>query len=166
MIFPALENGALHLFHTTIDGAEPRRLGSGRSGGVIGTVSPDGLWVTDWLGGELIAFSLKGEAPITLFTGGVARLRWTADGKRGLIAVQSGRGPSAFGFGRTYVLPLEPGSALPRTPLGGFKTEADIANAPGVEVIPYGDVSFSPETGVYAFSKITVTRNLYRIPLR
>ncbi|HEY0726352.1 MAG TPA: hypothetical protein VGD41_20725, partial [Pyrinomonadaceae bacterium] len=165
IVFPALENGALQLFRTNVDGSTPQRF-AGPSGNVLGGVSPDGLWVSDWLGGELRAFSTNGAMPVVLFKGSVSRLRWTPDGSRALLAVQTGPGPSAFGFGHTYVLPLEPGSLLPRIPTGGFKTEAEIAAIPGVEVIPYGDVSFSPERGVYAFSKITVTRNLYRIPLR
>jgi len=43
---------------------------------------------------------------------------------------------------------------------------AEIAASPGVEILPYGDLAFGSTPGMYAFSKITVTRNLYRIPLR
>jgi hypothetical protein len=55
---------------------------------------------------------------------------------------------------------------LPRMPVGGFQTEAEIAAVPGVEILPYSDLAFSPTPGVYAFSKIVTTRNLYRVPLR
>jgi hypothetical protein len=92
-------------------------------------------------------------------------MRWTPDGKRVLLAVQSGPGPSAFGFGKTYVFPAER-SMLPRVPPGGYNSEAELAAAPGVQIIPYGDLMFGSAPGVYTFSKITVTRNLYRIPLQ
>jgi hypothetical protein len=32
--------------------------------------------------------------------------------------------------------------------------------------IPYGDVTPGPSPSVYAFSRITTTRNLYQIPVR
>jgi hypothetical protein len=113
----------------------------------------------------MTAYSLTGQAPVNILKGSVSRLRWTHDGTRALVSVQTGPGPSAFGFGRTYVLPLQPGSLLPQMPPGGFATEAAMAAWPGVEVIPYGDVGLGP-SGTFAFSKITVTRNLFRIPIR
>jgi hypothetical protein len=51
-------------------------------------------------------------------------------------------------------------------PAGGFQTEAEIAALPGVEMLPYGDPALGSSPGVYAFSRITTTRHLYRIPLR
>jgi hypothetical protein len=71
----------------------------------------------------------------------------------------------AFAMGRTYVLPVQEGSMLPRVPAGGFRSEAELAAVPGVEVLPHGDVTLGPTPGVSAFSRINVTRNLYRIPL-
>ena len=71
----------------------------------------------------------------------------------------------AFANGRTYVLPLEPGSTLPRIPDGGFHSEAELAKVPGVQILPHGDFAPGPSPSVYAFSRETVTRNLYRIPL-
>jgi hypothetical protein len=82
-----------------------------------------------------------------------------------MLSIQIGQ-PSAFGHGRSYVLPVDADTLLPQIPPGGFKTEAEIASVPGVQVIPHADVALSPVPGVYAFSKITVSRNLYRVPLR
>jgi hypothetical protein len=50
-------------------------------------------------------------------------------------------------------------------PPGGFRTEEEIAALPGVEVLPYSDVALGPSSSVYAFSRVTTSRNLYRIPL-
>jgi hypothetical protein len=86
------------------------------------------------------------------------------DGKYAFLSIQYGQA-SAFAFGRTYVLPLERGSVLPSMPTGGFRTEADVAAAPGVQILPYGDVGPGPSPATYAFSRVTAARNLYRIPL-
>ena len=91
-------------------------------------------------------------------------MRWSLDGRHAYLSIQYGQA-SAFGVGRTYVLPLAPGSVLPHIPAGGFRTEAEVAAQPGVEVLPYGDLAPGPTPSVYAFSRITTTRNLYRIPL-
>ncbi len=165
IFFVANEGGENTLFRTDVGGAPPRRLTSEPAGGVVGAVSPDGLWVSDNLGAETRAVSTIGRLPVPILRSGVARLRWTPDGKHALLAVQSGAGPSAFGFGRTYVLPLEAGEMLPRTPPGGFASDEEVAAQPGVQTLPYGDLAFGPDPGTYVFSKITVTRNLYRIPL-
>jgi hypothetical protein len=68
--------------------------------------------------------------------------------------------------GNTYVLPLPPGRVLPEIPAGGFRSEAEIASLPGVRVIDNLDVSPGPTPDVYAFSRETVQRNLFRIPLQ
>ena len=165
IIFTATEGNALHLFRTDFAGATPDRVVSEQVGGVLGAVSPDGLWISDNLLGETKALSMVGQPSVTILKNAVARLRWTPDGKHVLLAVQAGAGPSAFGFGRTYVLPLEIGETLPRTPPGGFSSEAAVAAVPGVQIFQNGDLAFGPHPGVQVFSKIMVTRNLYRIPL-
>jgi hypothetical protein len=50
-------------------------------------------------------------------------------------------------------------------PEGGFRSDEDLAKAPGVLFIDSDDVAFGPTASVYAFSRETVQRNLYRIPL-
>ena len=72
---------------------------------------------------------------------------------------------SALAIGRTYVLPTEGATMLPRIPAGGFRSETDLAAVPGVIIVPHGDVAPGPSPSIYAFSRETVTRNLYRIPL-
>ena len=54
---------------------------------------------------------------------------------------------------------------LPLMPAGGFRSEQEIAGLPGVRVIENPDVAPGPAADVYAFSRETVQRNLYRIPL-
>jgi hypothetical protein len=72
---------------------------------------------------------------------------------------------NANATGHTYALPIPPGSALPKLPSGGFKSEAEIAAVPGVRVIGAADIGPGPSPDIYAFSRETVQRNLFRIPL-
>jgi hypothetical protein len=138
------------------------------TGTVFGTVSPDGEWLSSigMNNANVALFSLSGRPPLPLLPPSPpSRLRWTRDGRLAYVSLQYGAG-SAFLLGRTYVLPPAPGSVLPNIPPGGFQTEAQIAALPGVEMLPYGDVALGTTPAVYAFSRITTTRNLYRIPLR
>jgi len=67
--------------------------------------------------------------------------------------------------GHTYSVPLQPGQMFPPMPAGGFPSEAAIAKRPGDRLIGGPDVAPGPTPGVYAFSRQTVQRNLYRIPI-
>jgi hypothetical protein len=99
---------------------------------------------------------LDGGSPVKLYGSG-ARARWSGDGKMLFITMERAK---------TYVLPLAPGRMLPAVPVGGFKSEAEIAALPGVRVIAdsmYIAPGRSPD--VYAFTRESIQRNLYRIPL-
>jgi len=148
--------------------------GSGREqiarvgGSVFGTISPDGEWLTgtDVEQNHTVAYSMTGRPSVLVLPSSQSsRLRWSQDGAHVYLSVQYGSA-NAFGTGRTYVLPRANGSALPPAPTTGFITEADIAAVPGTQVLPYGDVAPGPDPSIYAFSRVTTTRNLYRIPLR
>jgi hypothetical protein len=71
----------------------------------------------------------------------------------------------AGAFGTTYVFPLAPGHVFPDIPAGGFQSGEELAKYPGVRVIDAGDVALGPTPDVYAFSRETTQRNLYRIPI-
>ena len=138
----------------------------GPAGGMIfGTVSPDGRWVATTVDNAMYVLLSTAGAPSRPLAKMTARLRWSPDGRRAALSIAHGAA-AAFGYGRTYVLPVEPGAALPAIPPGGFRNEAEIAAIPGVTVIPHGDVSLGPTPEIYAFSRVTTTRNLYRIPLQ
>ena len=86
------------------------------------------------------------------------RLKWSGDGKY-LFAVLVERP------WQTVVLPLSPGRALPEGFTKDFATEREIAKLPGARVIPSTDVAPGPTVDIYAFTRETVQRNLYRIPV-
>ena len=134
---------------------------------VIGTVSPDGQWISNGGGGDgLRVLSTAGAAPVQILeTSQSARLRWAPDGRYVYLSLQFGEA-SAFAVGRTYILPLAPGSMFPPMPAGGFRSEENLAAVPGVKIVQLGDFAPGPSPDVYAFSRTSGTRNLYQIPLQ
>jgi hypothetical protein len=133
-------------------------------------VSPDRYWVIagaaipgDKSNSGAQAFPIEGGPPILIF-GDICTLRWQRDGKFLYLSIFTGM-QSAGATGRTYVLPLPPGKMLPNIPPAGFQSEAEISTLPGVRVIDVADVAPGPTPDVYAFSRQTVQRNLYRIPI-
>jgi hypothetical protein len=67
--------------------------------------------------------------------------------------------------GVTFALPVRSGRSLPELPPEGFTSMEAIAKAPGVHVIKSPDVAPGLKTDVYAFSRETVHRNLYLVPV-
>jgi len=55
---------------------------------------------------------------------------------------------------------------FPTIPPEGSRTEAEMAEVPGVKVLDVYDYAPGPVEGVYAYTRESVQRNLYRIPLR
>jgi hypothetical protein len=129
---------------------------------VIGTgaVSPDGEWLAVYArpgkeeAGATLALPVGGGPPVEIYGTGIG-VKWSREGR--LLFLMVG--------GNTYVLPLPPGRSLPDIPIGGFRSEAEIAALPGAQLIDASDVAPGPTPGVYAFSRETVQRNLYRIPV-
>jgi hypothetical protein len=93
------------------------------------------------------------------------KAQWQPDGRFLYLSVLTGF-QSAGASGKTYVLPVPHGKMLPDIPAGGFPSEAAVAALPGVRVIDSADVAPGATPDVYAFSRQTIHRNLYRVPLR
>ena len=163
--FRKTEGQTASMYRIRQDGTNLERLFE-VTGTVFGMVSPDGEWLSsisrDKSHVELHSTSRR--QPVFPYTTS-SRVRWTVDGKRVYLSLQYGQA-TAFGLGRTFVLPMAKESVLPAMPPNGFQNEQEIAATTGVESIPYGDVALGPTPDVYAYSRITTTRNLYRIPLR
>jgi len=74
-------------------------------------------------------------------------------------------GGTVGGIGTSYIFPLSGGRMLPEIPPGGFRSDEEMARYPGVRVIGTADFAFGPTPDVYALSKETTQRNLFRIPI-
>ena len=124
---------------------------------------PSQKWVLIGIstGGESI-FPAGGGSPMVTHLGPPPRLSWTRDGKYLFAA-----GGTNLRWANTYVVPLSSGEVLPASILRAksFPAEAELAKWPGTRTIPVADVVPGPTADVYAFTRETVQRNLYRIPL-
>jgi len=109
------------------------------------------------------ALPLSGGAPVPICDG-ICILRWQADGKLFYLSVNAAMN-TGLAVGHAYALPVSPGKLFLNIPREGFRSETEVAAQPGVRVIDAADVAPGPTPDVYAFSRQTVYRNLYRIPL-
>jgi WD40 repeat protein len=138
----------------------------------IVAMSPDFQWLAvSVLARELAttealyAIPLAGGPPARIYAAD-ARVKWHRDSRVVVLTVgrPTERGSSAVPA-RSYIIPLTPGRTLPELPAQGLQTEADIAKIPGVRLIESPDATPGPAPDVYAFSRETVQRNLYRVPV-
>jgi len=128
-------------------------------------ISPDGRWVLSWLplGGSqattvLKAFPTNGGAPVTICSS--CYLKWPRDQRDLFLSfVES----SDVTEGKTFVIRLPPGRALPEFPPAGVKGEADVPRLPGVRVINHPGVFPGASSSLYAFQRHLVRRNLYQL---
>ena len=106
-------------------------------------------------------------SPIRLIGGGKIGLvdtevRWSRDSKSIFIRVPSSEEEGTPG--RTYALPLSRGKIWPDMPANGFLSEDEVAKSAGAVLIGEFD-SPGPTPEMYAFARMTVQRNLFRIPV-
>jgi dipeptidyl aminopeptidase/acylaminoacyl peptidase len=125
-------------------------------------VSPDDKWLIAWARpadngpAAVHAFPLGGGPPVRIRP----RIRWQWSPGGGFLSLAL-----PFHEGRTYIVALPLGEALPPIPAGGLDSEEEIARLPGARRIDALRAVPSPSPGVYAFSRNTTQRNLYRIPI-
>jgi serine/threonine protein kinase/Tol biopolymer transport system component len=68
--------------------------------------------------------------------------------------------------GSTYALPVPGGSSLPRIPASGFLSKEAVAAVPGARLVSdEANVFPGPDPSIYAFTKVTTQRNIYRVPV-
>ena len=90
-------------------------------------------------------------------------VKWSADGRTVFFV------PAALDRGmqkKTYAFPLASGEVFPPIPRGGFRSEAEMANTPGARAIDAYDFAPGPAPEVYVYTRESVQRNLYRVPVR
>jgi hypothetical protein len=82
---------------------------------------------------------------------------WSRDGRFFYIYARKGQS------GATYSIPLRPGQLLPTLPDSGLASLADAAALPGARVISESRAFPGPDPSRFAFARVTVHRNIYRI---
>jgi serine/threonine protein kinase len=161
IFFRRVEGSSGFLYSVREDGSGLRKVSDLPVIDVIGAYPEDRKWLL--LGaaspGELI-FPVGGGTSLVAHLEPPKWLAWTGDGKYLFV----------FGVGQSstkaYALPLSPGQILPGIALAKeFPSEAELAKVPGARIIPAGDVVPGPTADIYAYTRESVQRNLYRIPL-
>jgi dipeptidyl aminopeptidase/acylaminoacyl peptidase len=124
--------------------------------------SPDRNWLV--LGnpsnGGLVIFRADGGAPLVTQIPPPTELRWSGDGKHLFV-----QGKTVNKSGKAYVLPLAPGHVVPDSIVHGLPPEQEMLKLPGARVILSTDVTPGPTADIYAFTRVSVQRNLYRVPV-
>jgi len=169
IFFRKIEGKSAWVYRVREDGGGLRRLGE-QAIALPAGISRDGKWVIARVqlerGESVIALPVSGGgAARTIIASGTSiHLAWSPDGR--LIFISAPTAPTATHVvGRTYVIPLPPGQMFPVVPEGGFQSQADLAKLPGVRIVEAFDTAPGPTPEVYAFSRATVQRNLFRIPI-
>jgi hypothetical protein len=131
---------------------------------ILRGVSPNGEWIVGWArlpggaGAAFQAFSLSGLPSVSI----VNNIDWSWSASGHSFSISGG----PVSAGRSYIVPLQPGRALPPVPEQGLVSEQDIAGLPGARRIDALGVVPGPSPDVYAFYRGTTQRNLYRIPVQ
>jgi serine/threonine protein kinase len=127
----------------------------------IHSISPDRQWLAV-VAKETLIYPLKSGTAVRI--PGDVPLDWSRDGKF-LYVSWPNVGMGAGAAGSTDVVPLPRGRMLPNIAASQWSSEQDLLKLPGVRVIDAADVAPGPGPDVYAFSRETTQRNLFRIPL-
>jgi Tol biopolymer transport system component len=167
VFFKAIESGASFVYRMREDGSERVRVSPTSVIDFLG-VSPDGQWVLAQIpvSGETtprgtVAYSVRDGASRRVCYG-LCLPSWSPDGRSFNLTFYQGQ-PSQDGY-RTLLIPLQAGQTLPALPLAGIRSETDVAEWKGATVVD-GNIYMSSDRATYAFTRQTVHRNLYRIPV-
>jgi Tol biopolymer transport system component/DNA-binding winged helix-turn-helix (wHTH) protein len=159
--FQAREGDDWFLDYEESDGSPPRKTSSEPLPKTMIGVSPRGEW---WLSGDpVVAHPIGGGIPIPICESCGAG--WGPEGKYFYLRF---RDIGEQGGGKMVVLGLPEAKDLPELPPGGLKSAEDVK---GLKVLAEIDmngkavIAPGPDPSVYAYTRVTVQRNIYRIPL-
>jgi WD40 repeat protein len=160
VFFRRLEGTSAFLYRVQEDGGGLRKAIELPVVGLLGE-SPDRNWLV--LGSiateGLVIFRVDGGAPLLTQLAPPTEIRWSGDGKH--LFVQR----KLNNLGKAYVLPLAPGRMVPESIVHGLPSEQEILKLPGARMIASSDVAPGPTADIYAFTRESVQRNLYRVPV-
>jgi len=159
IFFRNVERTSAFLYRVREDGSELRKAFDTPIVSLMGE-SPDRNWlVLGTARGGFAILRIDGGAPLQTPITGRTLLRWSGDGKHLFL------NRTLTTRDKTYVFPLTPGRPLPESFIDGLPSEQDIVQLPGVRVIASTDVVPGRTADTYAFTRESVQRNLYRIPV-
>jgi eukaryotic-like serine/threonine-protein kinase len=173
VVFERWEGHTQYLFRMNPDGSERVKVTAEPINSLKAT-SPDGRWAVAWPAGDnrqrLVAYPIEGGDSLQICEncsdsdGGPAMgrtppsLSWSRDGKRLYVRSSSPREP-LYEQGKTYVLDVSNVGGLPPA----FRSEAELASIPHIQLIPHGGIFPGPDQSRYAYLRAAIHRNIYRI---
>jgi Tol biopolymer transport system component/predicted Ser/Thr protein kinase len=158
VFFHSVEGTSAFLYRVREDGGGLRKAIEPSIVGIMGE-SPDRNWLVLASRGGFVIFRVDGGAPLQTRIEGRTLLRWSGDGKHLFLH------RPLTSRDKTYVFPLTPGRPLPESFINGLPSDQEIVKLPGVRVIASTDVVPGRTADTYAFTRESVQRNLYRIPV-
>jgi eukaryotic-like serine/threonine-protein kinase len=170
IFFRGLEGKSAFVYRVRDDGTGLQKVSDQPVAGLAG-ISPDGHWLVMKVPGtevsSTVALPVHQNSPAqviatTALSYGDLEVHWSRDAKS--IYLRIPVNAEEWAAGRTYVLPLVKGSMWPKIPPTGFQSEADITKVPGSTLLNEFDCP-GPTPEIYAFARLTVQRNLFRVPL-
>jgi len=170
IFFRGLEGNAAFAYRIRDDGTGLQKVYDQPIAGLAG-ISPDGHWLVAKVpgakGSSTVALPVHQDSAIQVIAGGGLsfndfEVHWSGDAKS--IYLRLPANPESWSAGRTYVLPLRQGSMWPKMPPEGFQSEAEIRQFSAATVLSEFDCP-GPTPEIYAFARMTVQRNLFRVPL-
>ena len=170
IFFRGLEGQTAFAYRVREDGTGLQKVINQPIAGLLG-ISVDGQWLVAKIpgtnGSSTVALSVSHQVPMRVVAvGGLsfndAEFLWSGDAKS--IYIRVAVNEEHWAAARTYALPLSAGNMWPTMPPQGFQSEAEIAKVPGATLLNEFDCP-GPTPEVYAFTRMTVQRNLFRVPL-
>ncbi|HET9402841.1 MAG TPA: protein kinase, partial [Candidatus Acidoferrales bacterium] len=162
VVFRATEGGVNSLRRMHADGTGRTTIIPEHIIDTYGT-SPNGRWALAGMYGAdhtlgVYEIPVNGGAPV-LFCTTPCKVAWDNPGDFVFI--------DAFGHNgeETYLLPVQRDTGLPSLPATGIATGEELKNLKGAKAVPQF-VDSAMSTSVYAYTRTTIRRNLYRIPIR
>ena len=130
----------------------------------LGTISPDRRWVIADVplpNDEAIwAIPIRGGTSRRICTW--CSVDWAPDGKFFYV----GLAPNSHTTrGTTLAIPVPAGETLPKLPSSGFRGPEDAKSLSGTRVLDGWLLSPGPDPSIFAYVKVTMHRNLYRISI-
>ena len=160
VFFRNLEGTSAFLYRVQQDGSGLRKASDMPLVGLLGASSDRKWLVIGGRGKGMVVFPVDGGAPLLTDLPGPTRMVWSGDGKH--LFVQS---KAANNLDKVYILPVAPGHLVPESIIHGLPPEEEILKLPGARAVRVKEVAPGPTVDIYAFTRESVQRNLYRVPL-
>jgi serine/threonine protein kinase/Tol biopolymer transport system component len=161
LFFRGREGDSDIVYRVELNDTKPRRISVIPVPGFY-VVSPDGEWCVMNRPPEM-AQPLRGGPKFRICDS--CEVGWGPSGKYFYVRL---RDTGFMGGGKVYVIALPAGKSLPALPLSGIKSAESFKGLNVVSVIGMTGLSIfapGPNPSTYAYSRMTVQRNLFRIPL-